>query len=513
MAKYNIYTRMIRAGLIAVGAFVLLSGFVFVGSANAELAAVSPDLNAAGYPLWYQDNNGLALELCLDPANCIADPVDPANPDSVVLGVGGESFYWSADSAITDPASGVDGLLVMALEGAFLNEEPAIGEQIVFGRIRIRIDVPVAGVWTVDHPYGQEVFDVAAVGAGNEINDTSDIGCFAAPCDFSLALTSGVGPFLAAVDPPPPEGFIGNGLTEATIQPGPNGAAFRIRGPGGIDLTQNLFVVQGKIFTGATPQAPASVARATFARTTTDGQVDVFATAPVGSVVEVSGAPNLPSAPVPMVGNAAGEFFATIPLTDASVLPLTLTVTVDPLGTPNSVNAQLKDVVSISSAVYNPASQTLDISASSSDQGLTPPTLTAEGFGPLVSGSLSVPNLVVPPAVVKVTSSAGGENSATVVVASASAPPTDGAITVDRSVFQQRRGRLVLSGTATVQGAGEVIAVFKGSPSLDNLIGVARVNRRGAWKFNGKVDFAPGDTVSVRSVGGATLPSVEPTFR
>ena len=36
------------------------------GAANADLLALGSVNPATGYPFWYQDNNGLALSLCLD---------------------------------------------------------------------------------------------------------------------------------------------------------------------------------------------------------------------------------------------------------------------------------------------------------------------------------------------------------------------------------------------------------------------------------------------------------------
>lgn len=69
----------------------------FSHAAHAALAAVGPVSPQNGFPLWYQDTNGLALELCLDGDGalgpCLFDPVDPANPYSVQIGFGDEAFY------------------------------------------------------------------------------------------------------------------------------------------------------------------------------------------------------------------------------------------------------------------------------------------------------------------------------------------------------------------------------------------------------------------------------------
>ena len=83
--------------------------------------------------------------------------------------------------------------LVLALEAAFVNDVPRVDEQIVFGRVRIR----VAGLqpnaeYTVTHPYGVDTFIAEPDGDGfGEINFTEDIGGFNGE-DFELALNSRV---------------------------------------------------------------------------------------------------------------------------------------------------------------------------------------------------------------------------------------------------------------------------------------------------------------------------------
>ena len=53
---------------------------------------------------------------------------------------------------------------MLAIEGAFANGLPQPGDQMVFARTRMRIDIPdTAGQYTVVWPYGKKTFD-AAVG-------------------------------------------------------------------------------------------------------------------------------------------------------------------------------------------------------------------------------------------------------------------------------------------------------------------------------------------------------------
>ena len=90
-------------------------------------------------------------------------------------------------------------MLVLALEAAFANGGPAVGDQISFGRVRIRVENLVPGAtYRVTHPYGVDVFQ--ADEATRSINFTEDIG-IGAPGDFQGALNSRIGPFLTW-DPP-----------------------------------------------------------------------------------------------------------------------------------------------------------------------------------------------------------------------------------------------------------------------------------------------------------------------
>ena len=165
------------------------------------------DNYSLGYPLWYQENlgtlaepsPGVQLTLCSpgDPM-CISDPIDPSDPAMVALRTGGEGFWWSADARIDLPG-GDRALLVLGLEATFGGDEAIEdGNQIAFGRVRIRIDTSAtgAGTYRVTHPYGVQIFeDVPADDRG--INYTADIG-IADPSDpdfaFVGALYSDIGP-------------------------------------------------------------------------------------------------------------------------------------------------------------------------------------------------------------------------------------------------------------------------------------------------------------------------------
>ena len=187
--------------------------------ANLKVGPVNPH---TGFPFWYADRNGVRLDQCLNPI--AADPADPNNrggycatpmempadwqpadgvrfPDRFP----GEAFWWTGESSIaTSDRGSAD--LIMALEAAFLNEEPAANDRMVFGRIRIRIDDLIIGeTYKVTHPYGVDSYVAEDNGKGSgEINVTEDIGCMlpseAEPCDFDESRFSRVGPFLTLAD-------------------------------------------------------------------------------------------------------------------------------------------------------------------------------------------------------------------------------------------------------------------------------------------------------------------------
>ncbi len=273
--------RIPGVALLAALAMVVL--FSFGSMSEAALQAVSPTLDPVnGFPIWYQDTNGLQLELCTDPVNCIVTPVIPTIPFSVTVGFGDEMFYFIAD-ALMDVGPQVAGgptgpaKFRAALEGAF-NGTTALmapGEQIVFTRLNLQAIRPpnpalctaanLSGcvlapstTYTVTHPYGAFTFTTDANGGTAFVRSEDLGGCVVAgfPCDFAIFLptpTTNFGPFLTAVAPPAPAGFIGNGLIDQTVTGSPLGTNFfRIDGPNaggpGIDFVQtSLFNLAGQV--------------------------------------------------------------------------------------------------------------------------------------------------------------------------------------------------------------------------------------------------------------------------
>lgn len=242
--------------VLSILATSVASVVAFAPMAQAELAevgAISPD---NGYPLYYGDGTtyqggaplrlapclsgatvaaaGVPGPLCLlatnfdpalgadvppimlNPANAaeafptnyfwdtLGPLTDPITGNSAsftnVQTFQDEFFYWHADAsfATADDAGGAPGrgLILFALEGAFAGGPVAANDQIVFSRVRIRLDNLQDGeTYTITTPYG--VYTQVADGVGTRnINFTEDLGSLT-PGQFAAVLTAhNTGPFL-----------------------------------------------------------------------------------------------------------------------------------------------------------------------------------------------------------------------------------------------------------------------------------------------------------------------------
>src|SRR5947209_5927403 len=208
-----------------------------------------------GFPQYYQDSNGLALQQCLD-AVCggvgfvLPDPNLPLSfPDNFPV----EVFYSRAISKMT--VGPILATYVAALEGSFANGNVALpGDQVVFTRVRVRIlGAAPGGTYTITHPYGVEVLQADTLGTVNFTQDSPRIPASAgAALAFTQSITAGrVGPFLTALAPAPPPGLVGNPGANQTVAGSPCGTnIFRIEGPGfppGGQQTDQFSTIIGKI--------------------------------------------------------------------------------------------------------------------------------------------------------------------------------------------------------------------------------------------------------------------------
>ncbi|TAK59662.1 cadherin-like domain-containing protein [Methylobacter sp.] len=417
----------------------LPGGCPIEGATPMNIGPVNPQNK---FPLTVQDSSGLTMELCLDPALCISSPPIQGNLFSEQIGFGAEGFWASADTAIiTGPNNNpvLDALLVTGVEAAFLTATPKDGDQFPFTRLRIRIDVRNPGIYTVTHPWGQEIYTVTSPG-NRAINESFDIS-FAA----NSVHQGRIGPVLQwnpEVLPSPPAGYIGDPAVPHTVIGSPcETNFFRIQavaldgvtalnidpndidGIGGTSSVQtSLFNVSGKIYTQLEPTALV-VNRSIYARQAdSTGQVDIFVTSDLQSNVTVSGGSNLPAGENSLVDGGNGLYYTSLPLANAGILPKVVSVTANSPGKgPTKLLSLLTDAVNITRAEYNLESKDMIIEAVSSDL-LNPPTLTTFGIGNLSNGKLTVPNMTVVPDKVRVTSSAGGSDIEHVAVVEGQPP-------------------------------------------------------------------------------------------
>ncbi len=251
-------------------ALVLVLALPAAAQATTGIGAHGPVTEAYGwFPEWYEDASGLRLELCVDGPYCLATaeggvphPDEPARfPDNFP----DEAFWWAADSTLTYP--GGSALLSLGQEAAFANGPVAPGDQVAFGRIRIRATGLVPNAWyRFTYPFGQ--VDLQAVDkAPRVVNYTADAGCTAPPCDeaFGRLGESVVGPDFLQWDTTqsaPPEGYVGNPavphrvtgsrfVPEGETEPANFFAVQRIDGRGGAVVQDvgrtDFFLLQGKL--------------------------------------------------------------------------------------------------------------------------------------------------------------------------------------------------------------------------------------------------------------------------
>jgi hypothetical protein len=519
------------------------------------LIAVGPTDPVHGFPLWYEDSDGTRLELGLDPTDPNLPALELPTPGAPVVFPGNfpdEAFYFMAEAEmlVGGPAGSARARLILALEAAFGGTGAVVdGLQMVFGRVRLRIDdVEPGATYTATGPYG--VISGEADDRGR-VFETEDIG---ATGDFTSPFASRIGPFLHW-QTNPPAGYVGDGVSERTVQLGTGGAQvfFLLEGPGvgtgpaGGDPTDPgnpnkartaLFTVQGKVAT----RFGATVTRAVYTPAGGGVDVDVFATSVPGRNLVVTGDGIAATA----LRDDGGRYVARV---SAAARPAQLTVTNTTDVPPFAVTADVTDVVTITDASYDLGAGQLTVAATSSDGR----PLTVDGFG--APGTFAT---AAPPAAVTVTSDLGGAATRAVAVTGAAFPPApvvanagadrtveegqdvtlDGTGSVAATSFswQQTAGPAVAlddatgaTPTFTAPAAGSVLAfeltvTGPGGPQTDSVtitvvappppvvdtITPARVEfrtQRAQWRIEGTVSAPLPDLVTAR-LGDAAGPEI-----
>lgn len=382
---------------------------------QGSLIEVGPVAASTGFPTWYrgQDSAGVTsrLELCLPLSPGVLDPLCPA-PFTA-----NEMFYQLVTSPVV--AQGVNMLIEMNLEGAYATGPVVVGDEIVFGRIRIRdtkTGFTPGTTWRITHPYG---IDEVTADAKGQMNMTQDIGL--APGDFGAALAGRVGPFLKwdpAVAPAAPAGYIGDPNSSHTVVGSPYNTNFvkverkELNGTYTPLAQTDQFLVSGRYATNSGVSVPRAVYTLPASGHAT---IDVFATSEVGQSIQVSANAELGFATTTL-RDEGSRYFGRLPLTvPPSGLPVGAQIEVVNAGDKPIARkiAKLADGVTISAATYTVGDvgapgpdNTLVVTASSSDE-VNAPVLTVAGYGPLVAGTASFP-INAPPSTITVTSSRGG---------------------------------------------------------------------------------------------------------
>ena len=421
--------------LISMAAALAIAGFGQAADADCPADGATPLMPGSknpinGFPLYFQDSNNIALELCLEGDGatglCLFDPPVPGNAFSQAIGFGAEAFWWSADATIDLPNRG-RAILVQGIEAAFLTEEPIDGDQFPFTRLRIRIDIPADGRYVVTTPYGRIVYDIVGATNNRDINDSFDIEVLG----FNTLHLGRVGPILTwdpDVAPAAPAGFVGDPAVPHRVVGSPCGNNFfRIRPPANVDLgngpgnavTTRLFNVQGKLATSFGAQ----IDRASYNRNNNgSGRVDVVATSFPNRTIEVSGIGNQHRIMVEEPGT--GKYFARMSFNTNNFVPTDLVngeVTVTNLDDPNlgaatAVSQVAVDTVTVNLSRYHTDTLTLELSATSNDgsvvQNIEFFDQAGNSLGTALSGAdLTIGPINVPPSVITARSSGGGSET------------------------------------------------------------------------------------------------------
>jgi hypothetical protein len=449
-----------------------LAGASVVSAPPTKMLAVGPTSPDNGFPVWYKDSNSLSVGLCLDIDNPFcglagAGVPDETQPVSFPDNFPDETFYQLAQSTITLPG-GATAVLVNDVEAAFGGDgSPVPGQQITFGRVRIRITTPTTGHYVITHPYGVDAFDVTDT-ATRSINFTEDIG-IGSPGNFTGALDSRINPFLrwdtGLVKGPDGASYLGDGVTPHAVTGSDlNTNFFRIDGPDiggpGINTIQtNLFTLQGRVATNS-GVSPTSV---TYTRTDTSGGfIDAFATSNPDQVIQVKGTG---ISTTTLKAGVVGRYFGRVAYTGANP-PASVQVVNTSDRPPTTQTVTVTDQVVVTKAAYNSDTGQFVVNATSSDTA-TPPTLTVVGFGNLTAGAATF-DLTdqVPPGFVTVSSSKSGSATAPVTVTGAAFAPEPVTAQAPATLTVQQGQQVQLDGSASLNATGFSWAQVAGTPAV-----------------------------------------------
>jgi Bacterial Ig domain len=400
-----------KSTLIKGVQLALASSVLATGIAGAALQDHGPGDAAVRFPVWYRDNNNLAIGLCkstqLGPNGPLCFPLQSETvPPSFVGNLGPEMFYMNLNANVVSGA--INLRYVAALEAAYGTANPVgaarLGNEVLFSRIRFTMavnDPNCGGDYQIVHPYGSEPFTDVPTGK-RALFSTLDtpVGAIG---DFESAMTRGsLGPFLQSDangdgnadpnivaangdqfigDPGASVPFVGSpfGTNYVEVQyNGPNtvgtGAGqCNLDGIGGGVVRVSTGNLMGQVWTAPIP-TPTTVTDAVFSKTAAGNvTVDVSATTAAGNTLIVS-AGGMPSAQMTEDKTPAGvgtkQYHAHLEYN--GIAPATVTVTNTSSVPAISVEKELRDTIQITKNEYDPVTHTLCVHAHSLDQTAAP---------------------------------------------------------------------------------------------------------------------------------------------
>ena len=142
-----------------VKTFLLATALITTSALSAQAfnaGALGPVSLQNGFPVWWQDDVGLRIGLCLG-AGCIPPaPINIGTPFSRQVGFGAEAFWWGSSAINWQPANNTaNALMEQAMEAAWFGEDAINGQQLPFARIRVLADVAGTSTsCTFTTPYG-----------------------------------------------------------------------------------------------------------------------------------------------------------------------------------------------------------------------------------------------------------------------------------------------------------------------------------------------------------------------
>ena len=530
------------AGVVALAAPLALVAHAAVVQPSAarggSLVQVGP-IAANGFPSWYRDSNGIRLEGCWQTGDPLCEPLadeipNPDAPSSYPDNFPGEHFYQMADASLAAGAAGtVD--VVLNLEGAFTSDAVIDGDQVVFGRVRIRAKDAPNGTYRVTHPYGIDEFTITD---GGGINSTEDIGI--APGAFGDAMRSRIGPYLtwdtfgSAGPDAPPAGYIGDPGVPHKVKGSPYATNLvRVEQqttPGVWQTigTTDLFNIQGRL----ARNGGVDVQQATY-RTMDDGTtvLEVFASSEAGEAIRLI-APDLGYKGITLEeddftvqvgasshqeGHYYGRFAVKPGVAVTGGADATKIVIQNAGDVPvSSKTVSLSDVVTVTDASYDGA--TLTIAANSSDPAAT---LTVKGYGDLTAGAASFTGVDAPPHVITVTSNEGG--SATVPLATSGPfttpdPPVAAVVASPTRPIAGQPVTLDASGSLDATSFEWTLvskpALADAIPQLTGATPTFTPSRAGLYEFSvvaiGDTGRSPAQSVSVQVVNPSAVVTARP---